>query len=500
MKSRKKRKRNCETPFVNTAETPSIEGKTPRLSDEVAGTGGEIVDVEIGHDPDAATVENSTPAPANSFPPSVIEPAPATALADDDDDEGEDDHDYELPSVGLFSGSATGDDLSSSQPTQEDDDEDEEGEGGASELVHLLDDVQDDEEEADYDYYPDETDLKKTILVGDNHQAEIPPTVLPRKDTTTEPVIDDELMWSPHSDKVDDGVVERFLSSFYKLRRHLNHPEDTPDVADTEQFLTHHLTDSSPGRSIKDEECALRKLLEADYNVEVALQQVCTLMQTNGAVPSTGGYCNTTPAVTWSEEECRNFELGIRLYGKNFTLIHATKVPSRSVQELVQFYYFWKKTERYDSFAAKQRLEKKRHSMSNQNPGLTEFMDKFLEEQQQPGRSISPRHSSVTMTPPPSSSMVHSLSAVEDGDEVGGQSDQGEHKDAEDDLVDIGPKSPGAGGQDENHSLLIYADSKRHRTSGGAVPSTPPANNASEIKHPLEGTKEILLEDAAAES
>lgn len=52
------------------------------------------------------------------------------------------------------------------------------------------------------------------------------------------------------------------------------------------------------------------------------------------------------------------------------------QVKTRSVGELVQFYYLWKKTERHDVFANKARLDKKKYSL---NPGLTDYMDRFLE-------------------------------------------------------------------------------------------------------------------------
>jgi len=44
------------------------------------------------------------------------------------------------------------------------------------------------------------------------------------------------------------------------------------------------------------------------------------------------------------------------------------KVQTRSVNDLVQFYYLWKKTERHDTFAAHTRLEKKRYML---HPGIT---------------------------------------------------------------------------------------------------------------------------------
>ena len=47
------------------------------------------------------------------------------------------------------------------------------------------------------------------------------------------------------------------------------------------------------------------------------------------------------------------------------------------MSELVQFYYLWKKTERFDVFANKARLDKKKYSLS---PCVTDYMDRFLEE------------------------------------------------------------------------------------------------------------------------
>ena len=69
----------------------------------------------------------------------------------------------------------------------------------------------------------------------------------------------------------------------------------------------------------------------------------------------------------WSEEECRSFELGLRLYGKDFHMIQSQKVKTRSVGELIQFYYMWKKTERHDVFANNTRLEKKKYTL---HPGI----------------------------------------------------------------------------------------------------------------------------------
>ena len=49
-------------------------------------------------------------------------------------------------------------------------------------------------------------------------------------------------------------------------------------------------------------------------------------------------------------------------------VVFLCQVQTRSVGDLVQFYYLWKKTERHDAFAARTRLEKKRYVL---HPGIT---------------------------------------------------------------------------------------------------------------------------------
>ena len=76
----------------------------------------------------------------------------------------------------------------------------------------------------------------------------------------------------------------------------------------------------------------------------------------------------------WSEDECKAFETGLRVYGKDFHSIQNQKVGTRSVGELVQFYYLWKKTERHDVFANSFRIEKKKYTL---HPGTTDYMERL---------------------------------------------------------------------------------------------------------------------------
>ena len=49
------------------------------------------------------------------------------------------------------------------------------------------------------------------------------------------------------------------------------------------------------------------------------------------------------------------------MYGKDFRQIQRNKIPHRKVGEIVQFYYLWKKTERYDAFCTQTRFGKKKY-------------------------------------------------------------------------------------------------------------------------------------------
>ncbi|KAK7889736.1 hypothetical protein WMY93_025296 [Mugilogobius chulae] len=72
----------------------------------------------------------------------------------------------------------------------------------------------------------------------------------------------------------------------------------------------------------------------------------------------------------WSEEECRNFEQGYRAYGKNFHIIQANKVRTRSVGECVHYYYMWKKSDRHEYFTQQStRLTRKKYNLHTMEDG-----------------------------------------------------------------------------------------------------------------------------------
>ncbi|XP_077500943.1 mesoderm induction early response protein 1-like isoform X7 [Amblyomma americanum] len=201
----------------------------------------------------------------------------------------------------------------------------------------------------------------QTIQVGSEYQATIP-VGLCKYDDAPAYENEDRLLWDPA--KLSDSEVEDYLCT----------AQEPPTNAIT------GINSLPLGSHTRDDEQALYLLLQCGHNVEEALRR----RRMNPTIP--------TEMSLWSEEECRSFESGLRLYGKDFHLIQLHKVRTRSVGELVHFYYLWKKTERHDVFASKVRLEKKKYAL---HPGTTDYMDRFLDEQensqqQQRDRSTSP--------------------------------------------------------------------------------------------------------------
>lgn len=120
-------------------------------------------------------------------------------------------------------------------------------------------------------------------------------------------------------------------------------PSHIPEV-ETEEFLeraqlpTVKGTSLPSGSHIRDDEQALYLLLQCGYNLDEALRRRRMNVQPQSEAVS-----------LWSEEECHNFESGLRNYGKDFHLIQKNKVhsfiplienfqllPNFSIQNLLQ--------------------------------------------------------------------------------------------------------------------------------------------------------------------
>ncbi|XP_053962807.1 mesoderm induction early response protein 1 [Anastrepha ludens] len=241
---------------------------------------------------------------------------------------------------------------------------------------------EEEEEELDIDY------VKKTIMVGPSYQANIPDglsqygDVLPYEN-------EDKLIWEPS--QVSERQVEEYLLKARDIKPSLLDNEEegeesnqtniaadiaidpiisTPNGIDAEnkESSTYHKADnvqstvqSHSGESsdvsavIKDNEQALHLLVQCGYDFKEALRR-----KRLNALPLTGSMS------LWSEEECHKFEEGIQKFGKDFLKIRQNQVRTRTMRELVQFYYLWKKSDRRD------------HNFANSD--TVDHMDIYLNE------------------------------------------------------------------------------------------------------------------------
>ncbi|KFW02598.1 Mesoderm induction early response protein 1, partial [Fulmarus glacialis] len=194
------------------------------------------------------------------------------------------------------------------------------------------------ESEEDEDYIPSE-DWKKEIMVGSMFQAEIPAGICKYKENEKVYENDDQLLWNP--DFLPEEKVIEFLNEASRRTGDEKGLDAIPE-----------------GSHIKDNEQALYELVKCNFDTEESLRRLRFNVKAAREELS-----------VWTEEECRNFEQGLKVYGKDFHVIQANKVRTRSVGECVAFYYMWKKSERYDFFAQQTRFGKKKYNL---HPGVTD--------------------------------------------------------------------------------------------------------------------------------
>ncbi|XP_064031032.1 mesoderm induction early response protein 2 isoform X2 [Pogoniulus pusillus] len=252
-------------------------------------------------------------------------------------------------------------------------------------------------EDSEEDSIPS-NECKKEIMVGPQYQAAVPILHLSRHGEKAYEN-EDQLLWDPNI--LPEREVEEFLYRAVKRRWDELSSSSLPE-----------------GEMVKDNEQALYELVKCNFNAEEALRRLrFNVKVIRGENPSTFGLHSKpqgrgdtliwilciSPFIflsavdelcAWSEEECRNFEHGFRVHGKNFHLIQANKVRTRSVGECVEYYYMWKKSERYDYFTQQTRLGRKKYVL---HPGATDYTDNDLD-----GGEVEPSSRSRSSPPIPS--------------------------------------------------------------------------------------------------
>ncbi|EGV99055.1 Mesoderm induction early response protein 1 [Cricetulus griseus] len=158
------------------------------------------------------------------------------------------------------------------------------------------------ESEEDEDYIPSE-DWKKEIMVGSMFQAEIPVGVCRYKENEKVYENDDQLLWDPEYLPEDKVIV--FLKDASRRTGDERGVEAIPE-----------------GSHIKDNEQALYELVKCSFDTEEALRRLRFNVKAAREELS-----------VWTEEECRNFEQGLKAYGKDFHLIQANKGSIRPLSD-----------------------------------------------------------------------------------------------------------------------------------------------------------------------
>lgn len=130
-------------------------------------------------------------------------------------------------------------------------------------------------------------------MVGSDYQAQIPEGLC-HYDDALPYENEDKLLWDPS--EIYGDTVEDFLKKASAITK--------PPIP--------------MGSQLRDDEQALYLLQQCGHNVEEALRRLRMTIPTNAT--------ETMNESLWSEEECRNFESGVRCFGKNFHLIQQNKV------------------------------------------------------------------------------------------------------------------------------------------------------------------------------
>ncbi|XP_069819217.1 mesoderm induction early response protein 3 isoform X3 [Dendropsophus ebraccatus] len=205
-------------------------------------------------------------------------------------------------------------------------------------------DKESESEDLETDFGNSSEDLRKEIMIGPHHQADIPPFLGHYPADFSSYEYEDQLVWCP--DILPESKVEEYL-----LDTRIDNKRVLGRVPDD--------------MIIKDDEQALHELFKCQYDVQEALERFCSRRMLNDDIRP------------WTEVECRNFEHALEIHGKDFHLIQKNKVRTRTVAECVAFYYIWKKSERYDTFAQQTRFGKKRY---HHHPEVTDYMDRLVDE------------------------------------------------------------------------------------------------------------------------
>ncbi|KAG7283669.1 hypothetical protein CRUP_020442 [Coryphaenoides rupestris] len=166
------------------------------------------------------------------------------------------------------------------------------------------------------------------------------------------------------------------------------------------------------------------------------------------------------------QEERRSFEQGYRAYGKNFHLIQANKVRTRSVGECVQYYYMWKKSERHEDFTLQgNKLGRRKFPLQPEN--IVRIKDNERPTNSQRMTRLGAQMSQMTRT---SGQQIKREDEDQDGDlgqlESHGNTKAPSHNTLRAQRTDPAPHAPSSGQHLDKPVLSLATDSRRGHAGG----------------------------------
>nr|CUU99600.1 hypothetical transcript [Hymenolepis microstoma] len=343
-RSSRKRRHNGSAATAGPLPAPTSETTAVRdNSNGVVISSGNTIEIDLTRE----STEDEYPAPneRNQSDVSVIQEGGANAIAEDELGqsgseelmETEDDEDDGVDEEGVVVGDDEGD---------EEDKHREDVNRWCKALATGESPAYNSEE--DEDYQPNVEgigDWRGDIRVGDDFQAVIPSAPLaPSRRTDSHLGLEARLLWQPGH--MSETVTENYERSY-----------------------TQSIAELPPNVATPDDEEALFYLMRSGYDADEALSR----LQNRPVQP----HEIRRPIDEWTEEDCTNFEKGFAAYEKNFFKIQVHRLPHKTTKELVLFYYFYKKTARYEELIRLTKGEKNKPS----HPAITDFMDILMQQQ-----------------------------------------------------------------------------------------------------------------------
>ncbi|PIO70680.1 Myb-like DNA-binding domain protein [Teladorsagia circumcincta] len=206
----------------------------------------------------------------------------------------------------------------------------------SGDFFHLpYDELDEGDDSDDRDYAPPDPWRKDVRVDAGRYQAAVPESMndeasLASSDNDNElPALPTPVpggaLWMP-TDNLSEVDIDRFLGDVVELRE------------------AHGQTICDRFSLTRDDEDALCALYRHRYDTDKA-KAAFPFSRVNQPFRTV-----RQGALEWDLSERDLFERGIAMYGKNFSVIQKRLLPYRRVGELVEYYYFWKKTDRYQMF------------------------------------------------------------------------------------------------------------------------------------------------------